>query len=114
MRYLILAALTLTTVHDDGKKPAVEPVSAELIATKHLVIEGKINGRGPYRFIFDTGSPVVLVNSRVAREARLNESTRAIPLAKRPWSGQQVAGTIEVGAAKAENVAVSVLDHPTL
>lgn len=34
--------------------------------TKHLLVRAKINGRGPFTFILDTGSPLLFVNKSVA------------------------------------------------
>src|SRR5437879_10397059 len=53
--------------------PDVKPVTVpfELLSTKHIVVSIKINGKGPYRVIFDTGSPVTFLNNKVAKESRL-------------------------------------------
>ena len=36
---------------------AAKTVPFELLKTRHIVVSIKINGKGPYRVIFDTGSP---------------------------------------------------------
>ena len=48
-------------------KPMKTPF--ELLKTQHMTVQVKINGKGPYRLIFDTGAPVTLINNRIAKEA---------------------------------------------
>ncbi len=112
-RFIALSALTLVAAHDNTKPPA-QSVKCELVSTKHLAISAKINGKGPFRFIFDTGSPVVLLNTKVAREAEIAKVARGLPKAKNSLPGQTLVQSIDVGGAKAENVPVAVFDHPTL
>src|SRR5262245_51948813 len=63
-RLLLLAAL-FAIAGDAGTN---ETATCELLKSRHLAIQVRINGHGPYRMIFDTGSPVVLISSRVAEE----------------------------------------------
>jgi hypothetical protein len=106
-------AIFVIVVHGGGN-PATNSIHCELTATKHLTVFAKINGQGPYRLIFDTGAPVVLLTSKVAREAKIGESTRRAPKDKMNWTGLSVAGSIEIGPSRAEVVPVAILDHPTL
>ena len=46
-------------------------VPFEIIGSKHMAVQIKINGKGPYRVIFDTGAPISLLMSKVATEAGL-------------------------------------------
>ena len=50
-------------------KPVVVPF--ELLKTKHITMDVKVNGKGPYRVIFDTGAPMTVLNSKLAKEAGL-------------------------------------------
>ena len=34
-----------------------------------MAVQVKINGKGPYRLIFDTGAPTNLINNKLAKEA---------------------------------------------
>src|SRR5207302_5303192 len=48
-----------TRVGADEPKPTVPAtVPFELLETKHMAVKIKLNGKGPYRVIFDTGAPV--------------------------------------------------------
>ncbi len=113
MRFLALLALTLVAAHDDTK-PLAKSAKCELLSTKHLAVSAKINGKGPFRLIFDTGSPVVLLNTKVAREAEIAKVARGLPKPKNTLNGQTLVQSIEIGGAKADNVPVAVFDHPTL
>ena len=50
-------------------KPVVVPF--ELLPSGHMTVMVKVNGKGPYRLIFDTGAPITLLNNKVAKEAGL-------------------------------------------
>src|SRR5262245_47470876 len=79
-RYRCLPALVSAVVAVFGWLPLVaradealetKPVTVPfgLLKTQHMTVEVKINGKGPYRLIFDTGAPVTLINNKVAKEA---------------------------------------------
>lgn len=88
-------------------------VPFEMLTSNHMVVEAKLNGKGPYRLIFDLGSPVTLLSNKAA------DGSGAID-AKTPKSflfgtrGEGKVKTLEVGELTAENVPVIVLDHPAL
>jgi hypothetical protein len=95
------------------EKPVVVPF--ELLKSGHMAVQVKVNGKGPYRLIFDTGAPMNLLSNKVAKEAGVID-----PKAKRPafapfgTMGQMNVKTLEVGDAKAEKIGVVVMDHPTV
>ena len=43
-------------------KPVVVPF--ELLPSGHMTVMVKVNGKGPYRLIFDTGAPITLLNNK--------------------------------------------------
>ena len=103
-------------------KPAAEPLSEkaivvpfELLKSGHMAVQVKVNGKGPYRLIFDTGAPMNLVTNKLAKDAGVID-----PKAKKPGfapfgtMGQQEVKTIEVGDARADKMQVVVMDHPTV
>lgn len=107
---VFLAALPTRADEPKGKdkpkdeKPVVVPF--ELLKTKHITMDIKVNGKGPYRVIFDTGAPMTVLNNKLAKEAGL------------PAGGGIFGGlptdvkTMEVGGLKAEKLPVVVMDHP--
>jgi hypothetical protein len=102
-----LAADTLTG------KPAT--VAFELLSTKHIIIKIKVNGQGPYRVIFDTGAPVMLLNYKVAKESGVLPKDAKPPLFPLFGSaGENKIKILEIGDLKAKDVSTIVMDHPTV
>lgn len=90
-------------------------VPFELIKTQHMVVNVKINGKGPYRLVFDTGAPDSLVSNKVAKEAELfPKDFKKPPFALFGSMGQMKIKELQLGDLKAENVSAMVLDHPTV
>ena len=111
MRRVVLLALLLLAAPaaraEDPKtkaKPAVVPFA--LLKTKHITLDITVNGKGPYRVLFDTGAPMTVLNNKLAKEAGL------------PVGGGLLGGkpaevkSLQLGDLKAENVPVVVMDHP--
>jgi hypothetical protein len=97
--------------------PAARPVTVpfELLKTKHMVVHIKVNGKGPYRVIFDTGAPVVLLNNKIAKESGvLPKNFKPTALQLFGTAGQFPIKTLELGALKADDVPAVVMDHPAL
>src|SRR5262245_7631287 len=68
---LLLPVLAAPARADDAKK--AEPgltfkVPFTQTETKHVLIRAKINGKGPYNFIMDTGAPALFVSTAVAKK----------------------------------------------
>ncbi len=47
-------------------------VPYRLTGTNHLMVRAKINGKGPFNLIVDTGAPAVFVTKNVAKKAKLD------------------------------------------
>src|SRR5690348_1918314 len=62
-------------------EPAAKPVVVpfEMLTSGHMAVKVKVNGKGPYKLIFDTGAPVVLLNNRIAKDAKLLEGVATAP-----------------------------------
>jgi hypothetical protein len=67
-----LTALVLAPparAEEPAKKPAKSfQVPYRLTKPKHILVRAKINGKGPYNFILDTGAPALFVAVPVARK----------------------------------------------
>lgn len=100
----------------DDPKPAEEPktVEFELLKSLHMAVDVKLNDAGPFRMIFDLGSPVMLVSGKAASEAGLISKEAA----KRPaffgMRGEGKLKKLEMGELTADDVPVMIMDHPTL
>lgn len=113
MALFIVLISGASTFAADGEKAVKVPF--ELLKTQHMVVEVKINGKGPFRLIFDTGAPVTLINNRLAKEAQVIPKNFRKPLFAPFGSvGQFKIKTIQIGDAIVENMPTMVMDHPTV
>ncbi|MFO0849089.1 MAG: PDZ domain-containing protein [Gemmataceae bacterium] len=99
------------------KAPVVVPF--KLLPSRHMLLDVTVNGKGPYHLIFDTGAPLNLIGSRVAKESGLlkNRKSGGLGLGFGIFGGgfnQVEVGSLAVGDAKAEKLPAIVMDHPTV
>jgi membrane-associated protease RseP (regulator of RpoE activity) len=117
MKYKILLT-GLVFVVLTGLAPAgeVKPIKVpfDLLKSEHIVVMVKINGKGPYRLIFDTGAPITLLNSKIAKESGVIADEAKAPAMPLAPVQQLKIKTLELGDVKAENLAAMVMDHPTV
>lgn len=117
MTILVAALALLSTAPPPAEAPAAAAlvVAFDLLPTKHMVLAARINGKGPYRFLFDTGAPVNVVTNRVARDTGMVDKDAKPPLFALFGSvGPVMMRTLELGRLKAENTPAVVMDHPTI
>jgi hypothetical protein len=111
---LSLAASALLTGPLRADEKAVK-VPFELLKSRHMVVNVKVNGKGPYRLIFDTGAPTMLVTSKVAKEAEVfGKNFKQPAFAPFGAMGQSSLKTLDVGGVSAKDVPCMVMDHPTV
>jgi hypothetical protein len=113
----ILAIAAFPAFADEPKKEKDEPkrVKFDLLKTKHIVVEVKLNGKGPYRLIFDTGAPLMLINNRIAKDAGVIDKNAKQPgFALFGAMGQFNIKEFQMGELKATDVSTMVMDHPTV
>ena len=65
----LAAAALLTAPLAAADPPKAHEVPYRLTDTKHVLVRAKLNGKGPYNFILDTGAPAVFIPKKVAKEA---------------------------------------------
>lgn len=113
----LLTALTTTRVclsaTQDGERITSVVVPFRMLPSNHMVMDAKLNGKGPYRFIFDLGAPVTLLNNKTAEAvgAIPPQAPRSMMLGAR---GEGRVAELEAGSLRATNVPVVVMDHPAL
>src|SRR4051794_31555486 len=80
---VLMAALLAAPARADtpAKTPAPTDLTKgvvpfEILKTGHMTVQVKVNGKGPYRLIFDTGAPINLLNNKIAKEAGLLKGVR--------------------------------------
>jgi PDZ domain/Aspartyl protease len=88
-------------------------VPFEMSLTNHMLVQARINGKGPYLLIFDLGAPITLLNNRASEAAGVVKADmpRSFLLGMR---GEAEVGKLEVGSLTATKLPVVVLDHPVL
>lgn len=118
--YVLYCLFLLSPQASNEVQPASVPF--EIIGSKHMAVQIKINGKGPYRVIFDTGAPISLISSKVARETGLikgstksNDASTSKPMSPMMGMyGMQKVKEFQVGDVKAKDVQIIVMDHPTV
>ena len=99
-----------------GKPAAAKPVVVpfELLKSGHMAVDVKVNGKGPFKLIFDTGAPITLVNNKLARQSGLLKGMPNVGFTLFGSAGEVKIKDLDVGGARADNVAAVVMDHPTV
>ena len=93
------------------EKPIVIPF--ELLKSRHMAIDIKVNDKGPYKVIFDTGAPMNLVSNKLAKDVGLIDKKDkggflfAMPTPK-------TMKKFAVGDLELEGMGTMVMDHPTV
>jgi hypothetical protein len=101
-----------------AEQPSVKPIEKPIIVpfetlqSGHMAVKIKVNGKGPYRVIFDTGAPIHLFNNKLAKEADLLKDA---PKSIVPFLGtiaEVKVKELRVGSAGAADQHAIVMDHP--
>ncbi len=84
-----------------------------MLPTNHMLVEAKINGKGPYRLIFDLGAPITLLNNRSSEASGVvkDDAPRSFLFGMR---GEAEIETLQAGELTATKLPVIVFDHPVL
>lgn len=112
----LLTALAPAPPRQDAAPAAdAAPTSVpfELVASNHMVVSARINGKGPYRLVFDLGAPVTLLGNRAADESGAvpKDAPKSFLMGMR---GEGQIKDLEIGGLAAHDLPVVVMDHPTL
>ncbi len=111
-----LLALVCFTGSTDTRAAAEKAVTVpfELLKSGHMAVEVKVNGKGPYLLIFDTGAPMSLLTNRLAKDAKLSAGKNASAFPGLGRIGETKIDLLEVGEQKAEGINAIIMDHPTV
>lgn len=65
---LLLVGFTLLVSGQENPKPKAQPITVpyRLTIPKHIMVRAKINNKGPFNFILDTGAPALFLATSVA------------------------------------------------
>ena len=117
---LALAAFVLSSVPAFAQAP---PQKAEakavavpftLLPSRHMLLEVKINDKGPYKLIFDTGAPMNLLTPRLAKSSGMMKNAKSGGFSLFGGMNQIDIDKLEVGGVVAEKLPSVVMDHPTV
>lgn len=82
--------------------------------TKHIAVQVRINGAGPFRLILDTGAPVTFISGRAAQQLKLISKAQSQRRVFMGMRGQTVLKTVAIGQARIPNLNAMILDHPII
>ena len=90
---------------------AVVPFS--MLPSNHMMVQATINGKGPYRLIFDLGAPITLLSNQVSEASGVvkADAPRSFLFSMR---GEAEVAKLQVGDLTATKLPVIVFDHPAL
>ena len=90
---------------------AVVPFS--MLPSNHMVVQATINGKGPYRLIFDLGAPITLLSNQVSEATGVvkADAPRSFLFSMR---GEAEVAKLQVGELTTTKLPVIVFDHPAL
>jgi hypothetical protein len=96
---------------DKAKSKGVVPF--KMLPTNHMLVEARINDKGPYHLIFDLGAPVTLLSNRVSEATGVVKASapRSFLFGMR---GEAEVDKLQIGDLTAAKLPVIVLDHPVL
>jgi membrane-associated protease RseP (regulator of RpoE activity) len=110
----VLGAAGACAARDDGA-PAGGPATVpfELLPSNHMLVVATLNGEGPFRLIFDLGSPVTLLGGKAAERSGAipKDAPKALLFGVR---GEGRLKEIALGDVTAKDLPVVVMDHPAL
>jgi PDZ domain/Aspartyl protease len=94
-------------------KGKVATVPFEMLPSNHMVVSAKLNGKGPFRLVFDLGAPITLLSNKASEAAGIvdKNARRSLLFAMR---GESEVNSLQVGDLTAKKLPVIVLDHPAL
>jgi len=78
-----------------------------------MVVQARINGKGPYRLIFDLGAPITLLSNQVSEASGVvkADAPRSFLFSMR---GEAEVAKLQVGDLTTMKLPVIVFDHPAL
>jgi len=113
---VLVVGFALPCPAQDAVKPADKPTTVPfvLLPSRHMLLDVKVNGKGPYKLIFDTGAPMNLLSTTLAKDAGLIKKKGGGGLGIFGGINQLDVDKLEVGGVTAEKLPSVVMDHPTV
>ncbi|MCS6860605.1 MAG: retroviral-like aspartic protease family protein, partial [Abditibacteriales bacterium] len=116
-RVLFLDVLGLLCLLSTSSVAAEAPsviVPMEVLRTKHITVQVKVNDVGPFRLVFDTGAPYSFISGRAAAKIGLITAEQAQQPSLFGMRGQKTVNSFSVGDVRVRGLSLMILDHPLL
>lgn len=94
-------------------RPATTVAPLEVLKTRHLAISVRIDDRGPFRMVLDTGSPISFISTALAKQLGVVDPRSANGGFLGIRFGVKLK-SLALGDAVLHDQQVMVLDHPTV
>jgi len=94
-------------------RPAKVIVPFEMLPTNHMLVQARINDKGPYLLVFDLGAPITLLGNAVSETSGVVKASapRSFLFAMR---GEATVEKLQIGNLTVAKLPVLVFDHPVL
>src|SRR5208283_1998991 len=94
-----------------AKARSVVPFS--MLPSNHMLVRAMINGKGPYRLIFDLGAPITLLSNQAGEASGVvkADAPKSFLFSMR---GEAEVAKLQVGDLTTTKLPVIVFDHPAL
>jgi membrane-associated protease RseP (regulator of RpoE activity) len=96
----------------DRATPKTVEVPFTFIETGHFLVKVKVNDKGPFNLIFDTGAPTSIVDNALAGKVGLSDGKRGFLFGA--TGTPKTIDRLELGSLQAKKVMTMVIDHPTV
>jgi Aspartyl protease/PDZ domain len=110
---LMAAPMAVAPAWAEPPRETKGAVPFTMLLSNHMVVRAKINGKGPFRLIFDLGAPITLLSNQAAVESGTVQAD-APRLFVFGMRGEARIETLELGDLTARDVPAFVFDHPVL
>lgn len=114
MTKYILSLCVLFFIILSGTSGETHKAPMEILKTGHLRIHVKINDKGPYPLVFDTGAPLNLLSNKIGKEANIKRKPGRSGISLMGPMGEADIASLEWSGAIVKNVPAMILDHPTI
>ena len=121
IKLIAVVALVAAATPCPAQAPKADPklivVPFKLLPSRHMLLDVTLNGKGPYKLIFDTGAPLNLVNSRVGKDSGILKKKKAgggLGFGLFGGVSQVEVDKLQVGGVTATDLPAVVMDHPTV
>jgi len=100
------------TQNPKPKIPKKATVPFTMLPSNHMLVEARINGKGPYHLIFDLGAPVTLLGNRASEESGVVKAGGGAFLFG--MRGEAEIDSLHAGDLTVTKLPAIVFDHPLL